>query len=165
MRRSAQTPNICKYSANSPYGEINTKGKLIMMLNKHITDLHTILIYLGTRNGRYSRRDRCLYSLRQIFRLRDIADLKIGDVLNELGQIADSFIADDGGEFQIPISCRVEIKQYLESEFGITSRSSGKDSRKNSYLFSTYRSPKFSLNAICQHFSAMDREIRDHFGE
>jgi hypothetical protein len=136
-----------------------------MMLNKHCVDLKTILTYLETRGGRYSRRDRCLYSLRQIFRLRDIADLKICDVLNELGQIAESFIADDGGEYQIPLSCRVEIKQYLESEFGITSRSSSKESRKHSYLFRTYRSPKFSLNAICQHFSSIDREIRDYFGE
>ena len=135
-----------------------------MMLNKHSVELDTILNYIGSRGGRYSKRDKCLYSLRQIFRLRDIADLKIGDVF-KLGQIAESFIADDGGEYQIPISCRVEIKQYLESEFGITSRSSGKESRKHSYLFSTYRSPKFSLNAMCQHFSAMDREIRDHFDE
>ena len=136
-----------------------------MMLNKHGVDLDTILHYLGSRGGRYSKRDRCLYSLRQIFRLRDITDLKIGDVLNELGHIADSFISDDGGEYQIPISCRAEIRQYIESEFGITSRSSGKESRKSFYLFSTYRSPKFSLNAMCQHFSAMDREIRGHFGE
>jgi hypothetical protein len=135
-----------------------------MMLNKHSTDLDTILHYLGSRGGRYSTRDRCLYSLRQIFRIRDITDLKIGDVLNELGQIAESFIADDGGEYSIPISCRVEIKQYLESEFGITSRSS-KESRKHSYLFSTYRNPKFSLNALCQHFSSIDREIRGHFDE
>ena len=140
-----------------------------MMLNKlpENTPLPTILEFFDLL-PRFNQRNRCLYALRRVLRLKDIVALKLLDVATQQGRIRDFFISPiDGMRFEFDADVKREIKRYLkywllDSVPAFLSRSGTINT--NSPLFDTQkRASGFSPNTLAQHFSHQDKLIHRHF--
>ena len=139
------------------------------MLNKLPTNtpLSNILEFLDSFT-RWSARNRCLFALRQVLRIKDISVLRVCDVINQNGTISKYFISSiDGARFQFDPDLRSEIERYLRFLFSVrTSESLIQilDSDTDIPLFATQkRACGFSPNTLAQHYSLTDRAIHRHF--
>ena len=140
-----------------------------MMMNKLPTNtpLSNILEFLDSCT-RWSARNRCLFALRQVLRIKDISVLRVCDVINQNGTISEYFISSiDGARFQFDPDLRSEIERYLRFLFSVrTSESLIQilDSDTDIPLFATQkRACGFSPNTLAQHYSLTDRAIHRHF--
>ena len=140
-----------------------------MMLNKlpENTPLPTILEFFDLL-PRFNERNRCLFALRRVLRLKDIVALKLLDVATQQGRIRNFFISPiDGMRFEFDADVKREIKRYLkfwllESVPAFLSRSGTINT--NIPLFDTQkRASGFSPNTLAQHFSHQDKLIHRHF--
>ena len=92
-----------------------------MMLNKFPphTTLPAILRFLDSC-PRYSKRNRCLYALRQVLRIKDIAALRVSDVINQDGTVRNYFTSQiDGVRVQFDRDMRSEIQRYLRFLYSV----------------------------------------------
>jgi len=140
-----------------------------MMLNKlpSNTPLSNILEFLESF-PRWSARNRCLFALRQVLRIKDISVLRVSDVINQDGTISECFISGiDGVHFELDDDLRSEIERYLKYLFSVPTSESLKqilESDTDNPLFATQkRACGFSPNTLAQHYSLTDRVIHRHF--
>lgn len=140
-----------------------------MMMNKLPTNtsLSNILEFLESF-PRWSARNRCLFALRQVIRIKDIAGLRVSDVINQDGTIKQFFISGfDGIRFIFDPDLRFEIERYLKYLFLVSITKSLKqilESDTDVPLFATQkRASGFSPNTLAQHYSLTDRVIHRHF--
>jgi hypothetical protein len=140
-----------------------------MMMNKlpSNTPLSNILEFLDSC-PRWSERNRCLFALRQVLRIKDISVLRVSDVIKQDGTISECFVSGiDGVRFQFDPDLRSEIKRYLRFLFSVRTSESLKqilESDTNIPLFITQkRACGFSPNTLAQHYSLTDRVIHRHF--
>jgi hypothetical protein len=140
-----------------------------MMLNKlpSNTQLSNILEFLESF-PRWSARNRCLFALRQVLRIKDISVLRVSDVINQNGIISECFISGiDGVHFELDLDLRSEIERYLRFLFSVRTSESLKqilESDTDIPLFATQKKAcGFSPNTLAQHYSLTDRVIHRHF--
>ncbi len=138
-----------------------------MMLNKFPkdTDLQSILFYLGEA-PKWGARNRALFALRQILRIKDIAGLRVSDVLGPDGYVRAFLMLGDGCIVELGDDVRRELYRYLTSRFGFEQlarpRSRTHDLGLLS-LFPTQKRGQFSPNTLAQHFCHLDRHVRQRF--
>jgi len=140
-----------------------------MMMNKlpSNTQLSNILEFLESF-PRWSARNRCLFALRQVLRIKDISVLRVSDVINQEGIISECFISGiDGVHFELDLDLRSEIERYLKYLFSVPTSESLKqilESDTDIPLFATQKKAcGFSPNTLAQHYSLTDRVIHRHF--
>jgi hypothetical protein len=140
-----------------------------MMMNKlpSNTPISNILEFLDSFS-RWSARNRCLFAMRQVLRIKDISVLRVSDVINQSGTIKLYFVSSiDGVRFQFDPDLRSEIERYLKYLFSVPTSESLKqilDSDTDIPLFATQkRACGFSPNTLAQHYSLTDRVIHRHF--
>lgn len=137
-----------------------------MMLNKMPpnTPLNSILAYLESHD-RWGPRNRALFAVRQQLRIKDIANLKLIDLLNRDGSIRHIYVGGDGVHFVLDAEVRGEFERYLIERFELPKnalcRLLGIDIRVP--VFPTQKRQQFSPNTLAQHFSALDKDISQHF--
>lgn len=137
-----------------------------MMLNKMPpnTPLNSILTYLES-DERWGSRNRALFAVRQQLRIKDIANLKVIDLLNFDGSIRHIYLGSDGVYFTLDAEVRSEFERYLKDRFALPEnalcRLLGIDLRVP--VFPTQKRKQFSPNTLAQHFSALDKAISHHF--
>jgi hypothetical protein len=137
-----------------------------MMLNKMPpnTPLDSILTYLE-KDERWGSRNRALFAVRQRLRIKDIANLKVIDLLNLDGSIRHIYLGSDGVHFMLDADVRRECERYLKERFELPEnalcRLLGIDLRVP--VFPTQKRQQFSPNTLAQHFSALDKDISQHF--
>lgn len=135
-----------------------------MMMNKipSNTPLNQILTYLES-DQRYGGRNRALFALRQHLRIKDIAAMTNGDILNPDGTIRRFYISSiDGARYELDDITRAEIKRYLVYCWG-SDLDLMESSDLDVPLFPTQKRSGFSANTLAQHFSALDKHIHGHF--
>jgi hypothetical protein len=141
---------------------------MTVMLNKLPTNtpLPNILRFLDT-SKRWSERNRALFAVRQVLRIKDIACLRVSDVLNQDATITQFVVSRiDGTRFEIDLDLRVEIDRYLRYLFSVPSSKSLVDiltTDTNIPLFATQKKACFSSNTLAQHYSYQDRLVHGHF--
>lgn len=138
-----------------------------MMLNKVPENLsHTqILMYLS-QNEKWGRRNRALYVLRKRLRIKDIATMTIADILSTNMSIRRTYVSTiDNSTYELDPITRSELQSYLfillEDEIHPF-----KDFWQTDLtipLFPTNKRESFSANTLAQHFSHLDRDIRNYF--
>jgi hypothetical protein len=140
-----------------------------MMMNKlpPNTRLLQVLRYLCS-SSRWGSRNRALFALRQTLRIKDIATMKISDILNPDMTISRIYISsEDWSRFELTDELREELKKYLLSLLNVPelSLNSLAAIQLNEPLFPTAKSAHFSPNTLAQHFSHLDKLIHNHFLE
>ena len=137
-----------------------------MMLNKFPknANLQSILFYLG-ESPKWGARNRALFALRQSLRIKDIADLRVSDVLGPDGYIRQFLMSKDGRIFELGDEVRRELFGYLRSRFGVEQllRLRGRHDLGLLSLFPTQKRGQFSPNTLAQHFCHLDRNVRQRF--
>jgi hypothetical protein len=130
---------------------------MTVMLNKLPTNtpLPNILRFLDT-SKRWSERNRALFAVRQVLRIKDIACLRVSDVLNQDATITQFVVSRiDGTRFEIDLDL-----------FSVPSSKSLVDiltTDTNIPLFATQKKACFSSNTLAQHYSYQDRLVHGHF--
>lgn len=129
------------------------------MLNKipPNSTIDSILIYLG-KSKKYGPRDRALYSLRSLMRIKDISILLVSDVLNSDNTIRSSYESVDGILYELDAKIQSEMRIYIDDRFDKTL-----PPNLDIPLFTTQKSAKFSNNTLAQHFSYLDKDIWQNF--
>jgi len=137
-----------------------------MMLNKMPpnTSINSVLSHLENTT-KWGARNRALFAFRQVFRIRDISALRVADVLNLDTSIRKFYIAEDGTRFELTSDLQDEVHRYLISKFNLTGNSLEPliKTNLNVPLFPTQKRAKFSNNTLAQHYSLLDKNIRQHF--
>lgn len=136
-----------------------------MMLNKHSVDLNTMLNFLEI-SSRWGRRNRAIQCLRTVIRLKDLATLRVSDVIDEFGCTCSHFTSlIDGKVFFLTPLVRDELSRYLALEFGITEKQTAEIPQvwRSKFLFSTAKSLHPSANTLGQLCSKIDATIREAF--
>ena len=105
------------------------------------------------------QRDRCLYSLRQCLRIKDLSGAPVGSLLNQDGSVSSVFVsAVDGQRFDLPQQTQKEVKAYLCSRFGVRSLIDLTAAMRSEPLMSNQkRRGRFSDNTMAQHLSSLDK--------
>ena len=136
------------------------------MLNKMPpnTPLNSILAYLES-NDRWGSRNRALFAVRQQLRIKDIANLKVIDLLNRDGSIRHIYVGGDGVHFVLDAEVRGEFERYLIERFNLPQNALCRllaiDLRVP--VFPTQKRQQFSPNTLAQHFSNLDKLIFKKF--
>jgi len=140
-----------------------------MMLNKRPENvsLTEILQYLD-RNERWGTRNKTLYAIRQQLRLKDIAPLTIGDLFHPGMTIRQTYISPiDQKSYQLDTITKTELQNYVLTL--LDAEGQGLDDFDqidfDIPIFETNKRAFFSPNTLGQHFSYLDKDIRNHFTE
>lgn len=137
-----------------------------MMLNKMPpnTPISLVLIHLETAT-KWGGRNRAMFALRQLLRIRDISVLKVSDVLGFDGSLRSHYISDDGIFYELDNEVKGELHRYLLTRFELKG-----DSLKDLVgadldvpLFPTQKRERFSNNTLAQHFCYLDKIIWARF--
>jgi hypothetical protein len=140
-----------------------------MMMNKlpFNTSLSQVLQYLCS-SSRWGRRNRALFALRQNLRIKDIATMKVSDILNPDMTISRIYTSSlDWSRFEISDYQREELSEYLFSLLNISELSLNSVDRTQLHepLFPTAKSAHFTPNTLAQHFCHLDKRIHNYFLE
>jgi hypothetical protein len=137
-----------------------------MMLNKMPpnTPISLVLSHLETAT-KWGRRNRAMFALRQLLRIRDISVLQVSDVLGYDGKLRSHYISDDGIFYELDDEVKDELHRYLLTRFELEGNSLkdlvGAD--LDVPLFPTQKRERFSNNTLAQHFCYLDKSIWQHF--
>ena len=129
------------------------------------TSLSQILKHLGS-SPKWGFRNRALYALRQSLRIKDIAVMKVEDILNPDMTIRRLFISPiDYTKYELDEVVRTELHRYLISLYDITGLTLEPDllTDLSIPLFGTQKREKFSPNTLAQHYSLLDKKLSLHF--
>jgi hypothetical protein len=137
-----------------------------MMLNKMPanTSIPAILTYLETAT-KWGARNRALFALRQMLRIKDISNLRVLDLVNPDLTLRRFFTSKDGVRFELGDEIQAEVRRYLMARFDITGKSLEPllALDLNVALFPTQKRRQFSPNTLAQHFSYLDKAIHQRF--
>ncbi len=124
-----------------------------------------ILEFLERKSIRHGPRDRCIFVLRQVCRIRDLVGLYVFDVLNTDGTVKAFVKTRDGGRIALSADIQVEITRYLCHKYSVQSLEDLPVQKFPEVLFVTQKKPDrgFSLNTMCQHLCLIDGAIRRQF--
>lgn len=120
-----------------------------------------ILNFLASSH-RYGMRNRCLYRLRLVMRYRDLADLRLGDVLNKDGSIVDT-IHGDGWTLRVDAALARDLLAYAKQRCARSDLKNIVFVIGHEHLFRTQKSPCFSPGWLAQLFTHLDRATWAHF--
>lgn len=124
----------------------------------------SILEFIEQRSARNGARDRAIFVLRQKFKIRDLVDLSVLDVLNISGQVK-SFVQTTGGQINISTEDMNEIGNYLKHRYGVQCLGDIPIQKYASKLFTTQKMPAYSLNTMAQNLCLTQAAIRNQFTE
>lgn len=134
-----------------------------MMLNKipANTSIPAILTYLEAAT-KWGARNRALFAVRQQLRIKDITDLLVSDLVNTDMSIRRFFKSKDGIRFELSDEVQAEVRRYLIARFSIKGQTL-ETLDLGAPLFPTQKRAQFSPNTLAQHFSHLDKLIRQRF--
>lgn len=129
------------------------------------TPMSAILDFIERKSIRHGPRDRAIFVLRQVFRIRDLVGLYVFDVLNTDGTIKAFIKTRDGGRIALSADIQVEITRYLCHKYSVQSLEDLPVHKFPEVLFVTQKKPDrgFSLNTMAQHLCLTDASLRHHF--
>lgn len=137
-----------------------------MMLNKMPpnTTISSVLSHLETAT-KYGDRNRAMFALRQLLRIRDISVLQVSDVLGLNGVVRGHYIAQDGIVYLLDDDLKEELHRYLLSRFQLKGNSLKPliNTDLDVPLFPTQKRERFSNNTLAQHFCYLDKSIWERF--
>ena len=139
-----------------------------MMLNKMPPNvsMRLVLSHLETAT-KYGDRNRAMFALRQLLRIRDISVLQVSDVLGLNGVVRGHYIAQDGIVYLLDDDLKEELHRYLLSRFQLKGNSLKPliNTDLDVPLFPTQKRERFSNNTLAQHFCYLDKSIWERFAQ
>lgn len=139
-----------------------------MMLNKipPNTSISSVLSHLE-KASKYGDRNRAMFALRQLLRIRDISVLQVSDVLGLNGVVRGHYIAQDGIVYLLDDDLKEELHRYLLSRFQLKGNSLKLliNTDLDVPLFPTQKRERFSNNTLAQHFCYLDKSIWQRFAQ
>jgi hypothetical protein len=137
-----------------------------MMLNKMPpnTTISSVLSHLET-STKWGSRNRAMFALRQLLRIRDISVLQVSDVLGLNGVVRGHYIAQDGIVYLLDDDLKQELHRYLLSRFQLKGNSLKPliNTDLDVPLFPTQKRERFSNSTLAQHFCYLDKSIWQRF--
>lgn len=140
------------------------------MMNKQLpknTPMSAILDFIEQKSHRHGARDRAIFVLRQVCRIRDLVGLYVFDVLNTDGTIRSFIKTRDDNRIDLSAEIQMEIARYLCHKYSVESLVDLPVQKFPEVLFTTQKKPErgFSMNTMAQHLCLTDAAIRHHFTE
>lgn len=129
------------------------------------TSLSQILKYLGS-SPKWGYRNRALYAVRQSLRIKDIAVMRVQDIINPDTTIRRLFISPiDYTRYELDDVVRAELHRYLITLYDISGLTLEPLllTDLSTPLFSTQKRENFSPNTLAQHYSLLDKKLSLHF--
>ncbi len=129
------------------------------------TPMSAILDFIEHKSSRNGKRDRCIFVLRQVCRIRDLVGLYVFDVLNTDGSVKSFIKTRDEKRIDLSADIQQEIADYLSSKYSVDSLEDLPIPKFAEVLFTTQKKPLrgFSLNTMAQHHCLTDAAIRHQF--
>lgn len=138
------------------------------MMNKQLpknTPMSAILDFIEQKSHRHGARDRTIFVLRQVCRIRDLVGLYVFDVLNTDGTIRSFIKTRDDKRIDLSAEIQMEIARCLCNKYSIESLVDLPVQKFPEVLFTTQKKPErgFSMNTMAQHLCLTDAAIRHQF--
>jgi hypothetical protein len=115
-----------------------------------------------TTSHRYGIRNRCLYRLRLVLPYKDIANLRVGNILNKDGSIVE-MIYGDGWALRVDIGLAVDLLCYARKRLQRYNLENLNYIRGHEHLFVTQKSLSFSPNWLAQLYFHLDKSISIYY--